>query len=391
MVAGELIGRVEIPADVERRIRDAVARHLESELRNRGLLLAVDEVATAEAEAAQRGTRLLTDVIHVCYPISRRGGRAVTVEFDGLATAARLGAALAFGASAANVFVADRRPLDRQAGAVELLCGLFNLGIGLIDGLCDTDAETGVALLELIERQDLSTAVEESPVRGWLSTALPPALARDAQAAFTVEVVEAFIETLHVEYPRDRWLSLRRGIGVQLAEALDAERRSVARLAERVPHELLIAWSRGTSVLPFQIIEKLACGEEPSSEVTAGTQFGESIWRIDDLVDLCDDARSGALNGVLLTATMANGRPGEWDRMAALERLLTSEEIASVASEAAEHLLSGFRLASPGSQKPGDDQRSAGLLSFIQRYAGITPRSASSCSGSRRPARHHRL
>jgi hypothetical protein len=368
---------VEIPAGIQRAIGEEVARNLETELGNRGLLLAAGALAEAEAELAQRGTRLLTSAISVCYSISRLGDGALTIEFQGGASEARLGGALAFGASTASVLVAGRRPFERPAGSIELLCALFNLGIGLIDGICDTDAETGVALLELIQSQDLSVAAEEPPVRGWLSAALPPALAHDAQAAFTVEVVEAFFETLHVEYPHDAWHQLRRRVGIQLGEALDAERQSVARPADRIPREQLIAWSRRTSVLPFQIIETLACGNEPSSEPTAGTQLGEAMWRIDDLVDLCDDARSGALNGILLTATTGKGRPGERDRLVALERLLVSTEIASLSGEAADRLLIGLRLACPGSQKPASDLRSAGFLSFIQRYAGIKPRAAS--------------
>ena len=31
----------------------------------------------------------------------------------------------------------------RAPGTIELLGAIFNLGIGLVDGLCDEDAETG--------------------------------------------------------------------------------------------------------------------------------------------------------------------------------------------------------------------------------------------------------
>ena len=33
------------------------------------------------------------------------------------------------------------------------------------------------------------------------------------------------------------------------------------------------------------------------------------MWRIDDLVDLCQDARPGALNAILLAATGPDRRP----------------------------------------------------------------------------------
>ena len=100
---------------------------------------------------------------------------------------------------------------------------------------------------------------------------------------------------------------------------------------------------------------------------TAGTQLGEAMWLIDDLVDLCQDAHSGSLNGILLAATTGAGRPGERDVLAALERLLDSTDIACAAADAAEKLLAGLQLA-------GDDhQGTASFLHFIQRYAGIAP------------------
>jgi len=48
-------------------------------------------------------------------------------------------------------------------------------------------------------------------------------------------------------------------------------------------------------VLPFEIIETLATG----ATTAAGTDLGEAMWRIDDLVDLGRDASSGALNWIV--------------------------------------------------------------------------------------------
>ena len=112
-------------------------------------------------------------------------------------------------------------------------------------------------------------------------------------------------------------------------------------------------------MLPFQIIEALAAGDYASAEPTAGTQLGEAMWRIDDLVDLPQDARSGSLNGVLLAAAP----PGEPDLHVALERLLASTDVARAAAEAAAKLEAGLQRA--GGQ-------AAPFLSFIQRYAGIS-------------------
>jgi hypothetical protein len=244
---------------------------------------------------------------------------------------------------------------------------MFNLGIGLIDGMCDEDAETGGALLELIQGQDLAKAAEEPLGRGWLRATLPTALAEDHTAAFTVDIIEAFFETLHEVFPGDAWLQQRRVVGTQLGAALDAERRSFIRLADQISREQLIECSRLTSVLPFQIIETLAGGGPALTEPTAGTQLGEAMWRIDDLVDLCQDARSGSLNGVLLIAAPGAGRPGEGELLTALEHLLASTDIASAAGEAADRLLAGLHRAGE------DHPDAAAFLHFIQRYAGIAP------------------
>ena len=346
---------MEIPAGLAQAVNNAVARRLEAELGNRGLLLGADELAAAEAETAELGARLLAGVMHRCYPTTPQGGGTLAFEFDSDRQAARLEAALAYGAVTARVL---------GPGPAELLCAIFNLGIGLVDSLCDEDAETGVALLELVQEQDLVRSAGETRGRGWLRAVLPPALADDYTAAFTVEIIEVFFETLHDTYPNGAWLEHRRAVGAQLESALEAERASFAGSVDQTPREQLLECSRLTSVLPFRIIEALASGDHAPTQPTAGTLLGEAMWQIDDLVDLCQDARSGALNGVLLAAD-------EPDRVATLERLLASADLSRAAAQAAESLRAGFELASP--DRPG----ARDFLYFIQRYAGIGPRQTS--------------
>jgi hypothetical protein len=349
---------VDTPASIEEALSETVIRRLETALGDRGLLLSADELTAAEADAAQQGSRLLAVVLDRCYPEYRHAG--ATFEFDSDGAAARLTAALEFGAVTARVLAPGE-----LGGSVELLCAIFNLGIGLVDGICDDDAETGGAVLELVQRQDLVQAAEGPRPRGWLRDTLPTTLAEDHAVAFTVDIIEVFFETLHAVYPDDAWLHLRRRVGAQLRAALEAERESVAGAAGRTGRERLIECSRLTSVLPFQIIEALAGGDHPDTEPTPGTLLGEAMWWIDDLVDLGQDARSGALNGVLLTATEGGG-------IAALERLLDSTEVTDAAGRAAESLLAGLRLAGGG---PATAQPSStSFLYFIQRYAGIAPR-----------------
>ena len=251
---------MKIPARIEQAVSDTVARHLETELGDRGLLLTADDLAAAEAEAAQRGARLLTRAVHQCYPIGRQGDGALAIEFESERAAARIEAALAFGAVTARVLAPGNGDFE-LAGSVELMCAMFNLGIGLIDGLCDEDAETGGALLELVQGSDLSKAAEEPRARGWLRSTLPPVFVEDPTVAFTVDIIEAFFETLHAVYPDEAWLQQRRCVGSQLGAALEAERGSVIRSPDQTAREQLIEWSRLTSVLPFQIIETLAGGD----------------------------------------------------------------------------------------------------------------------------------
>jgi hypothetical protein len=82
------------------------------------------------------------------------------------------------------------------------------------------------------------------------------------------------------------------------------------------------------------------------------------MWRIDDLVDLGADARSGAVNAVLLGT-------GASDPVGALERLLASTDLRHHAAEAAESLSAAL--------PPAGEARDT-LLCFVHRYTAIPPR-----------------
>lgn len=358
-----------IPARIEESVTDAVAHRLKTELGDRGLLLSADHLAAAEVEAARTGARLLGRVIERCYPVAGQVGAPV-IEFESERQAARLASALAFGAVTARVLVPGRRELEPS---LELLCSVFNLGIGLVDGVCDVDAETGGALLELLQGQDLIDAAGEPRERGWLRAGLPPALEADHAVAFAVDIIETFFETLHAFRSGDASLPHRREVGTQLEAALEAERQSVIRSPEGSGQRLMDC-SRLTSVMPFQIIETLAGGSEEAGDRSAASLLGEAMWRIDDLVDLCQDARSGAVNGLLLAATQGAGR----DVVAVLERLLSSTGIAAAARQAANDLLAALHAAGGGRRADvQDDQPSRSFLYFVQQYAGIAPRQTS--------------
>jgi hypothetical protein len=141
---------VEIPEQLALAVDEAVGRTLRAELDARGLLLTQTDAAAASAAAAQSGAALLRRAIMQCYPGRvlaqpvRPGEPAVEIAFDDDHTAARIAAALAFGASTARLLVAPR-PAGRAeaAGQVDLLCAVFNLGIGLVDGLATGSRVSG--------------------------------------------------------------------------------------------------------------------------------------------------------------------------------------------------------------------------------------------------------
>jgi hypothetical protein len=361
-----------IPAAIERAIGGSVARHLRGELNARGLLLPPGRLGIAESEAALLGGRLLTLLVRQCYPIGDQRDEDITIEFEREHDASRVNHALAFGAATAAVLQPRRRECERQERSVELLCAIFNLGIGLVDGLCDGEPDAGGRLLLLFHGRDLLDAAEEMPARGWLREKLAPLLDVDFGLSFTVDVIEAFFRTLHAAYPGDEYLALRRHVGTQLTAALKAERESVGAWPAGDRREQRIECSRRTSVLPFEILQTLAGSDDlhaAHDNPSAGRLLGEAMWRIDDLVDLCQDARSGALNACLLTAGGDPGRPeADLSSLAALEQMLHSTDIATVAADAADCLMGGLRLTR------GDCPTAEHLsfLHYIQRYAAIT-------------------
>jgi hypothetical protein len=280
-----------------------VGELLRVELERRGLLLDAASYAAAAEPAEREGTQLLRVALERCY------GAGAALEFEDAETAARLASALTFGSVTARVLA------PRAGRGVELACAIFNLGIGLVDSLCDDRPELGLALLEL----DLLDARDG---RGWLRASAPPVLLADHTAAFAIEMIETFFELVKTD------------VGNRLESALAAERLSIGRSGT---DDELVESSRLTSVLPFEIIATLAGGD-----LRAATQLGEALWRIDDLVDLEQDRHTGALNAIVLG----------------------SIDVDSAAAEAAEKLAAGLSGAAT------DDR--VLFLYFVQRYVGVT-------------------
>jgi hypothetical protein len=344
---------------LESEIDVTVTRHLETQLGARGLLLSSADLTLAESTTGALGRRLTTRLLQQCYP----DAVGLTVEFERTGDITRIGAALAFGAVTSRVLA---RTDGRPPGSLrtEYVCAIFNLAIGLVDGICDGDVDTGTQLLANIFDADLIEAAVRRRDRGWLHAALPDFLASDDAVAFTASVTEAFYDSLHDLYADQP--VVRRIVGEQLAEALKAETDSVRDPFTALSPERRVECSRTTSVLPFNIIDTITTARPAVVVPSTATMLGEAIWRIDDLVDIVDDARSGALNGVLLEACRRRGRHDGYD-ITDLSEVLGPTGIASAAAEAADRLHDGLGF---GTTAP--DDRLA-YLGFVQRYAGIEP------------------
>jgi len=287
---------VEIPATLETTIDTAVTRHLQSELGARGLLLNSAELGLAESTNAALGRWLMERLLRECYP----DAEGLAVQFERTDDMARIGAALAFGAVTSRVLAGAHDRAGRRS-SVEYVCGVFNLAIGLVDGICDGDTTIGAQLLDHCHDADLIGAAIERPQRGWLHTRLPNLLAADDAVAFVATVIEAFFAGLHDLYVDDP--QVRRIVGQQLADALEAETDSVRDPFTALSAAGRVRCSRATSVLPFEIISTITTAELAPAVSSRATMLGEAMWRVDDLVDR-------VLRTARATRSLRHRRPG---------------------------------------------------------------------------------
>src|SRR4029079_982914 len=118
---------------------DAARNALRAELLERGLLFGDTDLLTTAPE-------LLARALALCYPEFDLSSQRVDVVFESVEERGRIEQALLFGWATADVLAPTatdhRRPL---------LCAMFNLGIGMIDSLCDNDPLRGAALLEFVQ------------------------------------------------------------------------------------------------------------------------------------------------------------------------------------------------------------------------------------------------
>jgi hypothetical protein len=372
-----------MPERLRRVVDEEVRRSLRAELDARGLLLSRPDSEATGADAARSGAALLRRLLELGYPESGQVDRRTEVQFADEHAATRIGLALEFGAVTADLLTPAERDADVGRGeAIAVACAVFNVGVGLVDGICDSTPAVGLCLLDAIGAADLVGAARAGALDHRLRQDLPAPLAWDPGVQFTLRVVETFFGLLHSSYPSGGGLAVRDQVGARLVAALDAERETVDRSVALADRDRLVEYSRRTSVLPFQVIEILATGDPALPATTAGTLIGEAMWRIDDLVDLVQDADQGALNGVLLAGTADQSAAADCGGAADLERVLAARVIPKIAAQAADLLDAGLADA-PGGTPAQDGRRM--FLWFVQRYAGLQPTGVSSPTGFPRP------
>ena len=322
-------------------------------------------MSTAAAETERSGKALLRDLLTQLYPAARPGTVGSTIEFGTPEVAQRIERALSFGAVTARLLAPPRRGGDEPGASLDLLCGTFNLGVGLVDGICDGSPAVGRRLLQQIRAADVLATARGQQTEGGVLAGLPAPLASDATVVFAGRVIDGFFEQLHSRDPDGQNDQLRRTVGTLMARALEAESQSICGTAAPDDAAKLVEWSRGTSVLPFQIIEHLATAGSELPPKTAGTLVGEAMWKIDDLVDLVEDAATGSLNAVLLPTVEQRSVDS---RRGGLATVLTSGIIPRTAAQAVQALEAGVSSA-PGMGTDGG--ACDAFLLFVQRYAGI--------------------
>lgn len=213
----------------------------------------------------------------------------------------------AFGVSFARAIqeIAGSGHKDKTARADA--CGLFNVGITLVDRLIDEDRANTNRLLELLDRGRLVALLEDPRA---LTDFEAVAQAEPAtQLRLLCKVALGYfsaLQALRVGGPDSHAAFAR--LSAVLLDAFDAElasgpgwlgdEREIARRKSCLP------------LLAMSIVATLSWSVEPERAAlvrAAAEDVAEAIWLIDDLADLIPDAQSGAPNGILGRVRSSNG------------------------------------------------------------------------------------
>jgi hypothetical protein len=247
-------------------------------------------------------------------------------------------------------------------------CGRFNLGISLLDWLCDEAAVAPAEIADLpalarLRQRSSSRARIDHPAAGFLNSLaddLLIELTRDAGPPRAGEPRSAL------------WPSLRRLMRAELTAAEPG-------FFEPANPRAALPALRLKSVEPFRIMaERTSLAGDPCSAATceiarrAGRAVGECVWLADDADDLWRDLDTGSGNRFIAEAAAADPRVLAADDATvvdlALLRVLTRERIGErLAARAVRRLVRELRRA-PCDQH--DRERAAGLVAVaLARWA----------------------
>jgi hypothetical protein len=251
---------------------------------------------------------------------------------------ARMPIVLAFGFETGAALYSLQNQGGRNRREVGNMCAIFNLGISIFDLICDNfPAEA----LELTQWFDHRPSTSSRP-RGGL-VALSPNL-RDSQALevrLLAKLVAWFFEQLDSHAGTSNQAVFKR-VKRHLLEAYRAEMNSFH--FPRGPRNRPLKISRIKSTLPFVIIAELSSlfVLQPRNAVmllvrNLTKHLATGFWLTDDLVDIIDDSRTGALNSAIVCLEHNLAWRKSNKRKSVVRRLLETDHIEELAARIAEH------------------------------------------------------
>jgi hypothetical protein len=193
-----------------------------------------------------------------------------------------------------------------KATAVAEACSIFNTGVSLADVVIDTDPDQRERMIDVLNEH-------RSGLNPPASGQEPNIQRQTSETSVVSGLAAAFFERL----PQLRGESAPETTLMSWIErAREAEAQSVSDLRELTPTELLEV-SRTKSVAPVQVlyhvarsaIDPAADNDDLQTAEQVVTGLAEAMWLFDDLCDVLDDLRRGALNA-LTVRTVGSHPPG---------------------------------------------------------------------------------
>jgi hypothetical protein len=204
----------------------------------------------------------------------------------------RLPYIVAFGAGYAGVLLALVPGRLSQHSAVRGLSALFNLGIVLVDTIMD-DPERFGRFEAIFRPTDLKARL------AGVKPSSAPSTSATSEMSVLGQLIDAFFEGVQ-RLAAGSEPSCLTALGSALSAAYAGQLRSIGAVRDE-------AAVRAKSVAPFLVAPSLIglaqSDEDPRQLIAIGTHVGEAFWRIDDLVDFCQDQHRGDPNILALRAS----------------------------------------------------------------------------------------